>query len=134
MGAKRMCDVQVVRVLPPQRDLADLLCSNGCGLDVGVKDGKIVGVRGRATDRVNRGRLGPKGLYSWQSLQHADRLKYPMIRKMGKLERASWEEAMSLIVERTRDVQRRLTNHGIGFYTTGQLFLEEYYALAVVGK
>ncbi|KAK5290158.1 hypothetical protein LTR99_011138 [Exophiala xenobiotica] len=53
---------------------------------------------------------------------------------MGKLERASWEEAMSLIVERTRDVQRRLTNHGIGFYTTGQLFLEEYYALAVVGK
>ncbi|KAK5187858.1 hypothetical protein LTR92_011850, partial [Exophiala xenobiotica] len=57
-----------------------------------------------------------------------------MIRKMGKLERASWEEAMSLIVERTRDVQRRLTNHGIGFYTTGQLFLEEYYALAVVGK
>jgi anaerobic selenocysteine-containing dehydrogenase len=65
MGAKRMCDVQVVRVLPPQRDLADLLCSNGCGLDVGVKDGKIVGVRGRATDRVNRGRLGPKGLYSY---------------------------------------------------------------------
>ncbi|KAK5324424.1 hypothetical protein LTR98_011864, partial [Exophiala xenobiotica] len=41
---------------------------------------------------------------------------------------------MSLIVERTRDVQRRLTNHGIGFYTTGQLFLEEYYALAVVEK
>jgi anaerobic selenocysteine-containing dehydrogenase len=63
-----------------------------------------------------------------------DRLKYPMIRKNDKLERASWEEAMSLIVERTRDVQRRLTNHGIGFYTTGQLFLEEYYALAGVGK
>ncbi len=68
MGAKCMCDVQVVRVLSPQRDLADLLCSNGCGLDVGVKDGKIVGVRGRATDRVNRGRLGPKGLYSYVGL------------------------------------------------------------------
>lgn len=36
--------------------------SNGCGLDIGVKDGKIVGVRGRAVDRVNHGRLGPKGL------------------------------------------------------------------------
>jgi hypothetical protein len=37
--------------------------SNGCGLDIGVKNGKVVGVRGRITDRVNRGRLGPKGLH-----------------------------------------------------------------------
>ena len=28
--------------------------------------GRIVGVRGRAEDLVNRGRLGPKGLYGWQ--------------------------------------------------------------------
>lgn len=41
---------------------ACVLCSNGCGLDIGVKGGKVVGVRGRATDRVNKGRLGPKGL------------------------------------------------------------------------
>ena len=41
---------------------------------------------------------------------------------------------MSLIVEKTKDIQKRLTNHGIGFYTSGQLFLEEYYALAMVGK
>lgn len=42
---------------------ACVLCSNGCGLDIGVKNGKVVGVRGRATDRVNKGRLGPKGLH-----------------------------------------------------------------------
>lgn len=41
---------------------------------------------------------------------------------------------MSLIVERTKDISDRLTNHGIAFYTSGQLFLEEYYALSVVGK
>lgn len=41
---------------------------------------------------------------------------------------------MHLIVEKTKDTQKRLTNHGIGFYTSGQLFLEEYYALAMVGK
>jgi anaerobic selenocysteine-containing dehydrogenase len=57
-----------------------------------------------------------------------------MIRRQGRLERASWDEAMSLIVEKTKEVQKRLTSHGIGFYTSGQLFLEEYYALAVVGK
>jgi ferredoxin-nitrate reductase len=39
---------------------ACVLCSTGCGLDIGVKDGRIVGVRGRVEDRVNRGRLGRK--------------------------------------------------------------------------
>src|SRR5947208_14407826 len=35
---------------------ACVMCSNGCGMDIGVKHGKIVGVRGRAQDRVNKGR------------------------------------------------------------------------------
>src|SRR4051794_14610137 len=39
---------------------ACLLCSNGCGCEIAVKDGQMVGVRGRATDRVNHGRLGAK--------------------------------------------------------------------------
>lgn len=38
---------------------ACVLCSNGCACDIGVKDGRIVGVRGRGVDRVNHGRLGP---------------------------------------------------------------------------
>ena len=37
-----------------------VLCSTGCGLEIGVKNGHIVGVRGNRLDRVNRGRLGPK--------------------------------------------------------------------------
>jgi anaerobic selenocysteine-containing dehydrogenase len=42
---------------------ACVLCSTGCGCDIAVKDGRMVGVRGRETDVVNHGRLGPKGLY-----------------------------------------------------------------------
>lgn len=113
---------------------ACVLCSNGCGLDIGVKDNRIVGVRGRETDRVNRGRLGPKGLNGWRANQSKDRLRYPMIRKNGKLERASWDETMTLIVRKAKETRSKLTAHGIGFYTSGQLFLEEYYALAIVGK
>lgn len=41
---------------------------------------------------------------------------------------------MDLIVAKTKDIEKRLTAHGIGFYTSGQLFLEEYYALALIGK
>ncbi|RYP20842.1 hypothetical protein DL765_002576 [Monosporascus sp. GIB2] len=113
---------------------ACVLCSNGCGLDIGVKDGKVVGVRGRVTDRVNKGRLGPKGLHGWDSMNQSDRLTKPLIRKNGKLEPASWDEAMGLIVEKSRKLAKYLTNHSIAFYTSGQLFLEEYYALAVIGK
>lgn len=61
-------------------------------------------------------------------------MKYPLVRRNGKLERATWNEAMSLIVEKASEVRSRLTNHGIGFYTTGQLFIEEYYVLAMIGK
>ena len=65
---------------------ACLLCSNGCGMDIGVKDGRIVGVRGREVDAVNRGRLGPKGLHGWEANNSKDRLTKPLIRKNGKLE------------------------------------------------
>lgn len=41
---------------------------------------------------------------------------------------------MNLIVQKTKDVQKRLTEHGIAFYTSGQLFMEEYLTLAAVGK
>lgn len=54
------------------------LCSNGCGMDIGVRDdrpgGRIVGVREREVDVVNRGPLGPKGLYGWVANASPDRL------------------------------------------------------------
>lgn len=53
---------------------AAVLHSNGDGLDIAVKDGRIVGVRGRAVDRVNHGRLDPKDLFGWQANASADRL------------------------------------------------------------
>src|SRR5689334_1864921 len=58
---------------------ACVLCSNGCGLDIAVADGRMVGVRGRPQDRVNRGRLGPKGLNGWAANQSPDRLTTPLV-------------------------------------------------------
>ena len=50
---------------------ASLLHSNGDALDIAIKDGRIVGVRGRAVDRVNKGRLDPKDLCPASSPRHA---------------------------------------------------------------
>src|SRR5947209_13682224 len=101
-----------------------VLCSNGCALDVGVKEGRIVGVRGRAEDRVNRGRLGPKGLYGWQANNSPDRLTHPLVRDGDGFRRATWDEAMSLVARRCRETVEKVTPGGVAIYNTGQLFLE----------
>ena len=112
---------------------ACLLCSNGCGLDIAVKDGQMVGVRGRAEDRVSHGRLGPKGLYGWQGQLH-DRLTRPLIRNGTGFIEASWDEAMELITSVSKELLQGKGSLSHGFYTSGQLMLEEYYTLAVIGK
>jgi anaerobic selenocysteine-containing dehydrogenase len=111
-----------------------VLCSTGCALDVGVAAGRIVGVRGREVDRVNKGRLGPKGLHGWEANASPDRLKMPLVRDHGELRPTSWDDAMDLIVRRSREVVGEFGAGGMGFYNSGQLMLEEYYTLAVVAE
>ncbi|MBP2335520.1 anaerobic selenocysteine-containing dehydrogenase [Saccharothrix coeruleofusca] len=113
---------------------ACVLCSNGCGCDIAVKNGRMVGVRGRAGDVVNHGRLGPKGLYgSWQWAGR-DRLTRPLVREGGRLMETDWDTAMDRVVRRSRELLAETGPLSHGFYTSGQLFLEEYYTLGVIGK
>ena len=64
---------------------ASVLHSNGDAIDIAVKDDRIVGVRGRAVDRVNHGRLDLKDLYGWQANNSPDRLTRPLVRENGAL-------------------------------------------------
>ena len=92
-----------------------VLCSNGCGLDIGVKDGRIVGVRGLETDRVNRGRLGPKGLHGWQANHSPDRLTAAARpRRRRASGEATWDEAMGLVVARCRETMEQFTPGAVG--------------------
>jgi anaerobic selenocysteine-containing dehydrogenase len=111
---------------------AAVLHSNGDGLDLAVKAGKIVGVRGRADDRVNRGRLDPKDLFGWQANAAADRLTTPLVRDGGRLVESSWDEALTRIVSRSKELLAEQGPSALGFYTSGQLFAEEYYTLAAI--
>src|SRR4051794_39139630 len=111
---------------------ASILHSNGDAMDIAVKDGRMVGVRGRAVDRVNRGRLGPKDLYGWQANSSPDRLTRPLIRRQGELVETDWDTAMAAVAVRTRELLEERGPSSVGFYTTGQLFLEEYYTLALL--
>jgi anaerobic selenocysteine-containing dehydrogenase len=113
---------------------ASLLHSHGDAIDVAVEGGRIVGVRGRAGSRVNRGRLGPKDMYGWQANHAPDRLTRPLVRRDGALTEASWDEAMEAVVRRSQALLADAGSGAFGLYTSGQLMLEEYYTLAVMGR
>jgi anaerobic selenocysteine-containing dehydrogenase len=125
-------------VTPDQVDewvpTASILHSNGDALDIAVKDGGIVGVRGRADSRVNHGRLGPKDLFGWQANRSPDRLTRPLIRIDGELVETDWDTAMQAMVDRSNELLDEQGPSAFGIYTSGQLFLEEYYALGVLGR
>ncbi|MGY1602090.1 molybdopterin oxidoreductase family protein [Geodermatophilus sp. SYSU D00815] len=111
---------------------ASILHSNGDGIDIAVADGRIVGVRGRADDRVNHGRLGPKDLFGWQANNAPDRLEKPLIRRGGELVECDWGTAMDAVAGRCRELLDEQGPSAIAFYTSGQLFLEEYYTLGLI--
>ena len=114
---------------------AAVLHSNGDGLDIAVKDGRIAGVRGRADDRVNHGRLDPKDLFGWQANNAPDRVRTPLVRdRDGELRESTWDEAMDRIVRRSRELLDTEGPGSLGFYTSGQLFAEEFYTLAAIAR
>jgi len=104
-------------------------CSVGCGMFVGVKDGKAVSVRGNPDHPVNRGMLCPKGLSEHHTIEAETRARYPLLRKKGKLVRVDWEEALETLVTRFRGVQEKYGPEALGVLSTGQLVTEEFYAL-----
>jgi anaerobic selenocysteine-containing dehydrogenase len=104
-------------------------CSVGCGMQLGVRNGKVVSVRGNPDHPVNLGKLCPKGLAEHYAIDADDRARYPLLRKNGQLVRISWEEAIDALVERFRDVQRKYGPESLGIVSTGQLVTEEFYAL-----
>lgn len=109
---------------------ACLLCSNGCGLDIAVKDERIVGVRGDIQHPVNFGHLGPKGENGWVANNSPRRGTTPMIRrkKHGPLEPVSWQEAMDFFIEKFRQAWNQ-GHENLACYNSGQLTIEEFYTI-----
>lgn len=76
-------------------------CGVGCGIYLGVRADKAVGVRGDRESPVNRGRLCVKGRFGIVDfLNHPDRLTAPLIKKDGQFVQATWDEALDLVASR----------------------------------
>ena len=104
-------------------------CSVGCGMQLGVKDGRVVSVRGNPDHPVNLGKLCPKGLAEHYAIEAEGRARYPLLRRNGQLVRINWDEAIRTMVEQLRAVQDKYGPESLGVISTGQLVTEEFYTL-----
>jgi assimilatory nitrate reductase catalytic subunit len=104
-------------------------CGVGCGLYIGVKDGKPVYTKGDPAHPVNLGTLCPKGLSEHEMVQSENRYTTPMIRKNGQLVPSSWDEVFKTTSDKFKDIQSKHGNGAVAIVSTGQLLTEEFYTL-----
>jgi len=104
-------------------------CSVGCGMYLGVKEGKAVAVRGDNDHPVNEGTLCPKGLSEHHSIHAAGRATRPLLRIDKKLRPVSWDLALATLVGKALTIQKRYGPDAFAVLSTGQLVTEEFYTL-----
>ena len=77
-----------------------IYCGVGCGIYLGVRGNKIVGVRGDTDNPVNKGSLCVKGRFGYDFINHPERLTSPLIKINGKFVEATWEEALEIVTRK----------------------------------
>lgn len=91
----------------------------GCALLVGVKDNRIMKIKGDPKGFLNKGYVCPKGLAAADRLYHPDRLRYPLKRVgnrgEGKWKRITWREALETICENLLKIKDRYGARSVAF-------------------
>jgi len=103
-------------------------CGTGCGVYVGVKNGKLVAIKGNPDAKTNFGFLCVKGFLAYKCMYHPDRLKAPMIRqKDGKFKEVSWDAALNYVADRFKYFRQKYGKDSVAYYGSGQALTEETY-------
>ncbi|MFH1007513.1 MAG: 2Fe-2S iron-sulfur cluster-binding protein, partial [Candidatus Latescibacterota bacterium] len=104
-----------------------IYCGVGCQMDLYIKDDRIVKVRGTEDGPDNRGQLCVKGRFGLDFVHHPDRLTRPLIRKDGKLEPATWEEALSLVAAKFSELKETYGGDALAGLSSAKCTNEENY-------
>ena len=95
------------------------LCPGGCGIRVRlIEERRAVKIDGNPFHPVNRGGMCPLGLAGLQYLYHEEiRVKYPLkrdgARGQGSWKPIPWEEAVTLISSRLKDLRQKDLSHTV---------------------
>jgi assimilatory nitrate reductase catalytic subunit len=106
-------------------------CGMQCGMNIRVKtaDQSVVGVEPRYDFPMNGGRMCPKGVAAYRQAEHQERLLHPLIRKNGKLEEATWDEALDLIATKIKEIQSKYGKDAFGLYSGSSMTNEKCYLM-----
>jgi assimilatory nitrate reductase catalytic subunit len=105
-------------------------CGVQCGMYLKVAHGQVVGVEPREDFPLNHGMLCPKGTTAYQTVNHPDRLRFPLMRRGGKdspLERVTWDEALDTIAQRFRAIQAEHGNDAVSVFSGSSMTNEKCY-------
>lgn len=109
-------------------------CGVGCGLLVGLEDGKAVAVKGDPASSVNKGLCCVKGYHSVMALYGKDRLTKPLVRKDGKMVETTMKEALDLVASKMKET---ISDHGkdaVSIYGSGQWTIPDGYVASKLFK
>ncbi len=94
------------------------MCHGGCGVLLHIEDGRLIKVEGDPESPFNRGSLCVKGLSTLELVYHPDRVLFPLkrtgARGSGKWGRVSWDEALSEICGKLRQLIEEAGPESIG--------------------
>lgn len=109
-------------------------CGVGCGLLIGVQNGKAVAVKGDPASSVNKGLCCVKGYHSVMALYGKDRLTRPLIRRNGKLEPATMKEALDLVASKMKETIAKHGKDSVAIYGSGQWTIPDGYVASKLMK
>ena len=116
-------------------------CGAGCGVNVAVKDGRVVATHGDIKAEVNRGLNCVKGYFLSKIMYGADRLTTPLLRmkngkydKNGEFAPVSWDHAFDEMAEQLKRVLKDKGPTAVGMFGSGQWTVWEGYAAAKLMK
>ena len=81
-------------------------CSDGCNINLWVKDKVIYRVTSRRNDKIDEGFLCDRGRLGYDFVNHPERLRNPLVKKNGKFLPVSWEEAFETIAKRFERIKK----------------------------
>jgi formate dehydrogenase alpha subunit len=110
-------------------------CGTGCMFYLVVgDDGRLAGAEPSTEHVVAKGQLCVKGWNAYHFVNHPDRLTQPLIRKNGKMEPSSWDEALDLVVDKFQEIQAANGNDSVAFFSSAKTTNEENYLMMKLAR
>jgi assimilatory nitrate reductase catalytic subunit len=107
-------------------------CGMQCGIQLKVKENKVVGFEPWMEFPFNEGRLCPKGVQRYLQNNHPDRLLKPLQRSEGKgFEPIHWDKAMDQTISEIQRIQQSYGNDAFAMLSGVSLTNEKSY---MIGK